>query len=211
MESSWIETYGLPAVFVGALIEGEAVFIAAGYALSQGYLPMGPTVGLAVVGATLGDHFCFVMGRVWGDRLVQRYGWMRPVRARATRLMRRWGPAAAFATRFAYGLRAVLPLTIGASRFPATTFTPFNILGSLAFAGLYLSLGYFFGEAVEEFLGRTSKVQIYILLGILSLGTVLWVVREWRVFHSEAAPEELDPEDPGPEAGHESRRPAERR
>ena len=52
----WIRQYGLFAVFVGGVFEGEAVFIAAGYAVSQGYLPLAPTLFLAVLGGTPGDH-----------------------------------------------------------------------------------------------------------------------------------------------------------
>lgn len=202
MQSSWIETYGLLAVFIGALVEGEAVFIAAGYALSEGYLPLGPTLGLAVLGGTLGDHFFFLLGRFWGARLLRRFGGMRAVRARAQLLMRRWGRATAFATRFAYGLRAVLPLTIGASRFPVLTFAVFNGLGAVLFAGVYLSVGYFFGEALEELLGRARGVELYVLTGILALGGLLWVVREWRIFHPRGPVEEVPPAGEGdPPAG----------
>jgi membrane protein DedA with SNARE-associated domain len=195
MQTSWMETYGLWAVLLGGIVEGETVFVAAGYAASQGYLSFAPSLALGFAGATLGDHFFFWTGRTWGAWLLRRAGGMRPLRARAVLLIRRWGRATAFASRFAYGLRSVVPLVMGSARFPALTFSMFNLLGSAAFATLYLSLGYFFGEAMEELLGRTRGEEWKILVGIVTAGALVWIIREWRIFHPRESLEEPD-EDP---------------
>lgn len=195
MQTSWLETYGLWAVFLGGIVEGETVFVAAGYAASQGYLSFAPALLLAFAGATLGDHLFYWTGRTWGAWLLRRVSGMRPLHARAVLLIRRWGRATAFAARFAYGLRAVVPMIMGSARFPALTFSTFNLLGSASFAGLYLSLGYFFGEAVEELLGKTRGEEWKVLAGIVAAGALIWLVREWRIFHPRKIPDDVD-EDP---------------
>lgn len=187
-----METLGLWAVLIGALLEGEAAFIAAGYAVSQGYLPLAPTLAVATLGASLGDHFFFLVGRRWGGRVFRGVPRLRPLRARAALLLRRWGRAASFAARFAYGLRAVVPLSMGASRYPLLLFFPFNLLGAVAFATLYLSLGYFFGEAVEDVLGRVRGSEHWILLGIIGVGALTWAAWEWRLFHPKQPPDGPD-------------------
>jgi membrane protein DedA with SNARE-associated domain len=197
MEASWINDWGLWAVLLGALFEGEAVLIAAGYAVSQGYLPLAPTLAVSILGATLGDHAFYLVGRLGGPRLFGRFAALRRVRARATLLLRRWGRLTAFAARFAYGLRAVVPLTMGAARFPGSLFLPFNLLGAVVFASIYLTLGYFFGELVEELVGRIRGMHLWILLGIVASGMLLWVVREWRLFHPAEAPAEESEDDAG--------------
>ena len=95
---------------------------------------------------------------------------LQKVRARATLLLRRWGRSTAFFVRFAYGLRLILPLTMGATRFSFRLFVPFNALGSLAFAGIYLLLGFFFGEAVGGLLERIEGAESWVLVGIAVLG-----------------------------------------
>ncbi len=184
MEGEWIAAYGLWAVLLGGVLEGEAVFIAAGYAISQGYLSPVPTLLLATVGGSMGDHAFYVIGRGYGTRLVRSVPALRPLRAHAVLLLRRWGRAAAFATRFAYGLRTVLPMTMGAARYRAALFVPFNLLGAVTFAGVYLLLGYLFGEAAREVLGQMFGQEHWIVLGILSAGLLIWAVREWRLFHT---------------------------
>jgi membrane protein DedA with SNARE-associated domain len=180
MEASWMESWGLWAVLIGAILEGETVLIAAGYAISHGMLPPLPTFVVAALGATLGDHFFFFFGRFWGGLLFQRVVMFRRLRYRASIFLRRWGWAAAFATRFAYGLRAGLPMSMGAARFPATVFSAFNLFGAVVFAALYLSIGFFFGEAVGGLLARTRAAHFWVVVWIVGIGALIWVIWEWR-------------------------------
>lgn len=190
----WIEQYGYWAVFFGVVLEGEVALILAGYTLSRGYLNALPVFLLAVAGGTAGDSLYYLLGRHYGGRLIRRFPRLRRLRARAVLLVRRWGRSAAFLTRFAYGLRSALPMTIGAARMPPRVFVPFNVAGALVFALVYLSLGYLFGEAIEELLGRVRPYEKWILLGILGAGALFWAVREWRIFRAPD-PEAVDAAD----------------
>jgi membrane protein DedA with SNARE-associated domain len=194
MEKVWIEAYGSWAVFLGGILEGETVFIAAGYAISQGYLEPLSTFLLAVAGGSVGDLGYYALGRWYGARLIRAVSFLRKLHAPATLLLRRWGRAVAFVMRFAYGLRVILPLSIGAARFPLAVFLPFNLLGSLAFSSVYLLLGYFFGEALEEVLSRARGYEGAVLLGIAVAGAVFWAVREWRLFHAAEGPQQEERE-----------------
>lgn len=191
--AEWVETLGAVTVFIGGAIEGEAVFIAAGYAVSQGLLAWKSTFLLAVLGGTLGDHLFYLLGRLYGASLIRSFPWLRRLRAHATVLLRRWGRGAAFLMRFAYGLRMVLPLTMGATRFPVRFFLPFNILGAVAFASVYLSLGYFFGEVAEEALARLGALRLWIPVLILALGALAWIAREWLLLRRAPADGAADP------------------
>jgi membrane protein DedA with SNARE-associated domain len=177
--AEWIHAYGFWAVFLGAVLEGEMVLIVAGYAVSQGLLPPAPTLAVAALGATLGDHGFFMVGRTWGTSLLRRSPRLRRLRAHAALLVRRWGRAAAFVLRFTYGLRGVLPLGLGAARFPPRLFIPFNVLGALTFACVYLSLGYFFGEAAEAVFARARGHAGTAAL-VFAVAALLWLIRRLR-------------------------------
>jgi len=185
--AEWISEYGVWAVFAGGLFEGEAVFIAAGYAVSQGYVAAGPALLAAVLGATLGDHAWYLAGRLWGVPLLRRVPAFRRVHGRAVLWVRRWGRGAAFGLRFAYGLRSVLPLSLGAARFPPALFVPLNALGAAAFSLVYLSLGYFFGEAAERLFVRVRAFAPQVVVAVVVIGLVVWAIREWSLFHGRSA------------------------
>jgi membrane protein DedA with SNARE-associated domain len=189
MWEHWIESYGYIAVFIGSILEGETVLILAGYSMSRGYLDPIPTFLLAVAGGTLGDSMYFWLGRRYGSHLMRSLAVPRPFRARAKMLLKRWGRQAAFTTRFAYGLRLALPVLIGTTRMPIFLFHAFNLAAAVVFAGLYLGLGFLFGEAVQEVLGRVRPYEHRILLSIVSLGAIIWIIREYRLFRS-VPPEE---------------------
>lgn len=181
--ADWIGTFGLWAVLLGGIVEGEAVFIAAGYAVSQGYLSGGPALLAGALGATLGDHGWYLIGRLWGERLVGRVPALRRLRGRVEPWLRRWGRGAAFGLRFAYGLRSVLPLSLGAARFPPSLFVPANVVGAVAFAAVYLTLGYFFGEAAERVFVHVRGSAPRVAAAIAVAGLIVWAVREWFLFH----------------------------
>jgi membrane protein DedA with SNARE-associated domain len=181
--AEWVGAFGVWALLLGGIVEGEAVFIAAGYAVSQGYLSGGTALLVGALGATVGDHGWYLMGRLWGQRLIRRVPALRRVRGRVVLWLRRWGRGAAFGLRFAYGLRSVLPLSLGAARFPLALFTPLNVAGAFAFASVYLSLGYFFGEAAERTFLRVSGGAPRVVGTIVVVGLIVWALREWWLFH----------------------------
>lgn len=188
MDGTWFEKYGYLAVFVGALIEGETAFVLAGYAASRGYLDLFPTFLTAVAGGMAADSTYYFIGRFTGRRLIRAFPSLRKPRARAVLLLRRWGRATAFLTRFAYGLRIVLSVSMGAARLRLPIYLTFNLLGSLLFAAVYIALGYLFGETVGGLIRRVRPYEEWILGGVLVLGAAVWAAREWKIFHPK--PEE---------------------
>jgi membrane protein DedA with SNARE-associated domain len=184
MWEHWITNYGFIALFLGAMLEGEAVLILAGYSVARGYLPPLPTFFVAVAGAATADSFYFWLGRRFGAKLIRSFRRLRPLRARATLFVRRKGHAAVFLARFAYGLRFVLPTIMGAIRIRPGIFHPFALLAAFCFAALYLTIGYVFGQAIEEFLIRVHGWETAFFTGMLILGVLALVVRQWRLYHS---------------------------
>jgi membrane protein DedA with SNARE-associated domain len=184
MWAHFIQSYGYWAVFIGTLLEGETILILAGFSVSLGYLEFLPVLLLATAGGMLGDATYFLLGRRYGPRMIRRFPGLRRMRARAVLFLRRWGRFAAFMTRFAYGLRIVLPITMGAARMRPALFFTFNLMGAFSFVLFYLTLGYLFGEAMEELLGRVRPYERWIVAGLIATGLTVWVVRKWRLYRS---------------------------
>jgi len=187
MDATWIERYGYLAVLLGALLEGETAFVLAGYAASRGYLELLPTYLTAVLGGMLADSTYYFVGRLNGRRLIRRFPSLRKPRARAVLLLRRWGRATAFLARFAYGLRIVLALSMGAAHMRIRTFLTFNLLGSLCFAGIYLALGYLFGETVGELIRRVRPYEEWIIGGVVAAGDIESIAAQVAGLASAAA------------------------
>lgn len=184
MWEQWITRYGYLALFLGTMVEGEAVLIVAGYAIARGYLDPLPTYLVAVAGGMTADTAYFWLGRSFGAKLVRSHPRFRPLRARATLFLRRRGHSAAFLTRFAYGLRIVLPIMIGALRMRPGVYHLFDALGALTFAATYLLAGALFGPVLAALAARVGAREGLLLAGTLALGLVALAVRQWRIYRA---------------------------
>lgn len=154
-----IATYGPLAVFFGALIEGEAVVITAGFLAHQGLMSFPAAAFAAFLGAFASDQIAFVLGRRFADHpFVQRQ------RRRDTfdwALGRLEDSATAFilSFRFLVGLRTVSSVAVGVSRVPAAKFVLLNVIACAVWAVVVAGIGYVFGRAVEQVLGRFGAIE----------------------------------------------------
>ena len=74
--------------------------------------------------------------------------------------------------RFIYGMRSITPFVIGMSGFPARRFLLLNLTGGVIWVVVIGLLGYAFGHAVELVLNDVRKYELWIILGVLAVGSV---------------------------------------
>jgi membrane protein DedA with SNARE-associated domain len=176
-----IVSYGYPVVFAGALLEGEAVLALAGLAAHLGYLSMPKVVAIAALGGFLGDQFYFFLGRRYGLSILDRFPAARAVAPRVDALIVRYRAMIVPLLRFAYGVRTVGPVVVGAGRMPAVEFALLNACGAIAWAILVGGAGYVFGQIVLAILEDARKVE-EVLFAAAAIGAVVALVayRRWR-------------------------------
>lgn len=164
-----ITRYGLIAVFLGSVLEGETVLLLAGYAAHRGYLDFAAVVAVAWLGATLGDQVLFWLGRRHGRGLAAR----RPALAgrieRALALIEAHPLKIIFAMRFLWGMRTALPIALGLSRVSGARFLVLNPLAALLWAPLVAGLGWGFGALITRHLGDIARFEHWLFAGVIGL------------------------------------------
>ncbi len=177
MITALVASYGYLAIFIGTLIEGETVLIAAGFAAHRGMLDLPLVVALAIAGGALGDTLIFMIGRWKGEALLGRFPLLAQHRARVHDLLERYDVWFILSVRFIYGLRIAGPLVLGSSRIPLRRFVIFNLIGASIWAVLFAGAGYTFGSTLEVMLANTHRIEEAILVAILIAGVGVWL---WR-------------------------------
>lgn len=177
MISSFVASYGYLAVFLGTLLEGETILLAAGYAAHRGLLDWPLVALVAFLGATIGDQLAFMLGRWKGAALVAHSPALAERAPRVHALLKRHDAVFIIGVRFMYGLRTAGPVVMGTSRVPLLRFATFNMLGAALWALMITGAGYFFGAVSSSIFTDLQRYEEIVLVGILATGLLFWLVR----------------------------------
>jgi membrane protein DedA with SNARE-associated domain len=177
---SFIEHFGYLAVLIGTFLEGETVVILAGFAAHRGYLYLPLVIGAAFAGTLIGDQLFYILGRKHSQVVLARRTSWGPRIEKARKLVAGHQVLIILGFRFLYGLRTVIPFTLGAAAVPWRVFIPLNILGALIWAMVIGYAGYLFGQTLESLLGGLKHIEVWIMLVIALTGGVFWAIRFWR-------------------------------
>jgi membrane protein DedA with SNARE-associated domain len=182
-----IEQYGLIAVFLGCVAEGESAALLGGFFAHQHVFVLWQAFLAAAIGAFVGDSFFFILGRSFADHpfVVKLKG--RPGFSHAYRLVSTHPDIFVLSNRFIYGLRLVGGIAAGLSGIAVTRFVILNAISSMVWAGLFTTIGYVFGLGAERIVGQ-ALVRHERLLIALAIGLAAAILA-WFVAHTIAKKE----------------------
>lgn len=175
----FIEQYGLIAVFLGCVAEGESAAILGGFFAHQHVFLLWHAMAAAALGAFAGDTCFFILGRSFADhRYVKRLR-RRPGFSRAYRLLNTHPNIFVLSNRYVYGMRLVGGIAAGLSRITVQRFVTLNALSSIIWAVLFGTIGYVFGLGAEHIVGQAlahhERLLIALAIG-LTVAVAAWLV-----------------------------------
>jgi membrane protein DedA with SNARE-associated domain len=149
MLAATIAAWGLPAVFVGAGLEGEATVICGGVLAQHRIFSLPTVIACASVGSFTIDQTLFLVGRYLGQKPRLRALLDRPFAHKALDLVQRRPVGFVLAFRFLYGLRLLSPFVIGTTHISYRRFLLLNAMAALVWAGIFATLGFMLGDAAQ--------------------------------------------------------------
>lgn len=178
-----VERFGLVAVFVGCLAEGESAAIFGGFFAHQNVFVLWQTCAVAFTGAFLGDTALFLAGRRFAGHPRVASLRERPGFSHAHRLVETHPNLFVLGNRFIYGLRMVGGVAAGLSSIPLPRFLALNAVSAAVWTALFVSIGYFFGLGAETLIGDALVKHERLLIGIAVSVAVavlgLWIGRRY--------------------------------
>jgi membrane protein DedA with SNARE-associated domain len=201
----FVEQYGLIAILLGCVAEGESFAILGGFFAHQEILSLWGVLLAAFLGSFLGDGAFFLAGRHFSDYPIVRRLRRKRGFSHAYRLVKRHPNIFVLTNRFIYGLRLVGGVAAGMADIPATRFILLNALSSVIWSGVFVWLGYFFGLGAETLIGDTIKTyeRLWIGLAIAALAAIVAGI----VAHRMAGNEPREPIGNSEDAIDQSRHP----
>lgn len=157
---------------VGIPLPGEIALVTAAALASHGRISIYVVIALAAASASVGGILGYWIGIKGGLPLVARYGGYVGIRQshvdKAHSFFERNGSKTILFGRFIAVLRTWASIVAGAASMSFPKFVTYNTIGSVAWATVFGSLGYFFGRdlpLLETYISRAS-------LGVLIIGAV---------------------------------------
>jgi membrane protein DedA with SNARE-associated domain len=183
----FIEQYGLIAVFLGCVAEGESAAILGGFFAHQHVFVVWQAFLAAAIGAFVGDTFFFILGRSFADHPRVLKLKARPGFNHAYRLVSSHPNIFVLSNRYIYGLRLVGGIAAGFASITVTRFVILNAISSLVWAALFCTVGYVFGLGAERLVGQALHRHERVLIA-LAIGVAVAILG-WFVAHSVAGKE----------------------
>ncbi|OGI54603.1 MAG: hypothetical protein A3E57_08970 [Candidatus Muproteobacteria bacterium RIFCSPHIGHO2_12_FULL_60_33] len=170
-----IRNYGYLAILIGTFLEGETILILGGLASHMGFLELPWVMAAALTGSFTGDQLYFYIGRHYGPKIIaRRLSWQEGAQ-KVYKHLHRHKNLLILSFRFFYGFRNVTPFAVGAAHISRLRFFSLNLVGAVIWAFVFAYAGYLFGEAFRLFLDDFKRYKLYVLLGLVLVGVLIWL------------------------------------
>jgi membrane protein DedA with SNARE-associated domain len=140
-------------------------------------------VAVSTVGSLIGDHVPYLAGALTGPRILALYCRLTLGSAncieKTVGYFRRFGPAAVLFCRCSASVRLFAAALSGGGHIPYWKFLTLDLVGTVVYTTLLVTIGYLLGEQTTELFGRHRGARLLILVGPLALATLL-AYRLWR-------------------------------
>lgn len=172
----WLKEYGYIILFLWSILEGEMGLVMGGIMTHTGDMNYLMAIFVAGLGGFTGDQLYFYIGRFNKGFIQRKLHSQRRKFAIAHLLLKKYGWPIIFVQRYMYGLRTVIPMAIGITKYPGKNFAFINLLSAWAWAAITITPAYFFGAEILKLLAF-AKAHWYFALPFA--GTVLYGVHTY--------------------------------
>jgi membrane-associated protein len=164
---------------VTPFLPGDSLLFAVGALCALGGLNIGIIVPVLLVAAVLGDATNYFIGKTLGPKVFASSTSKLLNRAHLLRTQafyEKYGGKTIIIARFIPIVRTFAPFVAGIGVMKYPRFLSFNVIGAVAWVGLFIPAGYVFGNL--EVVKKSFHLVIFAIIGLSILPAVIEIVRE---------------------------------
>jgi len=183
---------GETGLVIAPLLPGDSLLFAAGTFARVGDLDVWVLFFSLSAAAVIGDALNYAVGRYLGPKLFRKEQGSRFLKKeyldRTHEFFEKYGPATIIIARFLPIVRTFAPFVAGLGRMGYPRFFTYNVVGGIAWVGLFTFTGYYFANI--PFVKEHFPLVIVAIVLISVVPTVAELVRRRRRKAAPAAPTE---------------------
>ena len=167
-----LETYGYIVLFLYSFGGGFVALMGAGVLSYTGHMDLTTSLIVAFTANFLGDMMLFYMGRYHKKEVIAYMHKHKRKLALSHLLMKKRGSWVIFLQKYVYGIKTLIPLAIGITKYDLKKFAVLNLFASALWA-LVVGIGSFMaGEAIKtgyEVIAQRPWIAPLILFSVVAL------------------------------------------
>lgn len=165
-----LKEYGYIILFILSIFEGELGLIFSGIMCFQTHMSLEIAIPIAILGGFLGDQIFFLIGRR-NKKNIHNYLKKHKRKLALTHLLlKKYGIWLIFFQRYIYGMRSIIPLAIGLTKYSSRKFILVNLLSAMIWATSTILLAFFYGAELLSFFHSFKEIILFLIFsGILFL------------------------------------------
>jgi len=179
-----LKKYGYYILFLWSILEGELGLIMGGIMSKLGYMNLYLAIFIAGLGGFVGDQIYFYIGRYNREYIREKMHKQHDKFEKAHFLLEKYGWPMIFIQRYMYGLRTVIPISIGLTHYSAKKYAFINFISAQIWASITIILAYIFGDEllkminiIKTFLFSHIQCSIAILSLVILIVYILLKIR----------------------------------
>ncbi|MDP3587718.1 MAG: DedA family protein [Sulfuricurvum sp.] len=148
----WLKEYGYIVLFAWSILEGELGLVMAGIMSHTGDMILPIALMVGAFGGFVGDQIYFYIGRFNKKYIHNKLRSQRRKFAIAHLLLKKYGWPLIFVQRYMYGMRTVIPMAIGLTKYSSRDFAIINFVSAVFWAALTIIPAFYFGDELLKLL-----------------------------------------------------------
>jgi len=169
-----LSTYGYAVLFLYSLGGGFLALLGAGVLSFMGKMDITLSITIAFIANFIGDGLLFYMARYHKREMMEYLSKHKRKLAFSHLLLKRRGSWIIVIKKFIYGLKTLVPLAIGLSKYSFLKFSLYNAIGAFIWAMVVGGLSYLFGGAIVEGFKIVSDKPYLAPVMLLIIGGSVW-------------------------------------
>ena len=169
-----LSTYGYTVLFLYSLGGGFLALLGAGVLSFMGKMDITLSITIAFIANFIGDGLLFYMARYHKREMMEYLSKHKRKLAFSHLLLKRRGSWIIVIKKFIYGLKTLVPLAIGLSKYSFLKFSLYNAIGAFIWAMVVGGLSYLFGGALIEGYKMVSDKPYLAPVMLLIIGGSVW-------------------------------------
>jgi membrane protein DedA with SNARE-associated domain len=189
--SNIIVALGYPGVFVAMVLEGlglpfpgDAFLAFYGYAISEGDMNGLAVLSIGTLGYLAGVSIIFWLTCQFGSVILKPFYRLHILNAgrmnHTIELMNKYGALLLIPGRFLPGIRSLSTYAAAFGKLPYSTFTFYTLVSAIFWCGMWIGLGFWFGENVQTLLQHVQSILLWLTVGVCAVAVLFWLYRRMQ-------------------------------